>query len=72
MQLVMYIGNDFISSAPLDTRRVTERGYIGNIKRHLLQEQEVLLQYSVNELEFFLLNVSSKHPYDQGAECKKT
>jgi len=35
MQLMMYIGNDFIESVKLDPDRVSKPGYLGTFKRNL-------------------------------------
>ena len=56
MELVMYFGNDFIASLPLDSQLISKPGYISALKRNLLKENEEVLRYADSEPEFLILN----------------
>lgn len=56
MELVMYFGNDFIASHPLDSELISKPGYISALKRNLLKENEEVLRYADNEPDFLILN----------------
>lgn len=56
MELVMYFGNDFIASHPLDSELISKPGYISALKRNLLKQNEEVLRYADNEPDFFILN----------------
>ena len=59
MQLVMYVGNDFIASVALNPKQLTMPGYIGEQKRRLKNENLVLVKEATNEPEFLLSNFSA-------------
>lgn len=53
---MMYIGNEFIESVPLETDSISKPGYLGNIKRLLKSKhREMILQNSVNP-EFLVID----------------
>jgi hypothetical protein len=56
MELVMYFGDDFIASQPLDSELISKPGYISALKRSLLKENEEVLRYADNEPDFLILN----------------
>ena len=55
MKLVMYLGNDFISAVPLNTAKITLPGYVGNLKRELLQQNADLLAHASQEPDFLVV-----------------
>lgn len=57
MQLVMYLGNDFIAAICVNSRQISEPGYMGRLKRRLLEENNHLLLCSSAEPEFLVVNV---------------
>jgi hypothetical protein len=59
MQLVMYIGNEFIASAAVIQQKISEPGYVSGLKRRLLQEHGEFLQSMTIEPEFFIANLSA-------------
>ncbi len=56
MQLMMYIGNDFIEAVPLNSMLISEPGYLGKHKRLLKQKYNQLLQESTEPAEFLVIN----------------
>lgn len=58
MELVMYMGNDFVASASVDREFISKPGYISSLKRELLKENEESLRYADNEPEFLVVNFS--------------
>jgi hypothetical protein len=57
MQLVMYLGNDFIAAICVNSRQISEPGYMGRLKRRLLEENNHLLLCSSAEPEFLVVNI---------------
>lgn len=55
MQLMMYIGNDLIEAVSLDHERIPVPGYLGNIKRHLKEKHNALLQEAACPAEFLIV-----------------
>lgn len=60
MQLVMYAGNDFIASAHMDASRLSVPGYVGQLKRKLLEDNRALWQLTTDEPEFLVIDPA--HP----------
>jgi hypothetical protein len=60
MQLVMYLGNDFIASVCLNDHQITQPGYMGKLKRRLMEENSQLLQDMTQEPEFLVTDLSTK------------
>jgi hypothetical protein len=58
MQLVMYLGNDFIASIYLNEQQLSEPGYMGRLKRRLMEENSKTLQYTSDKPEFLVVNIS--------------
>jgi hypothetical protein len=58
MQLVMYIGNDFIASLPVNADKITSPGYVGELKRELIEGNHETLAYTSCEPEFWVVNFS--------------
>lgn len=58
MQLVMYLGNDFIAAVPLNKEQVSQPGYMGQIKRRLMDEHSELLKASTFKPEFLVADLS--------------
>lgn len=55
MQLVMYLGNDFIAAINVNSQQITVPGYMGKLKRQLLEENSQVLEETFEEPEFLLL-----------------
>lgn len=60
MQLVMYIGNDFIAAVTLKDEQLAQPGYIGKIKRQLKNEYRNLLEESSDKADFLIVNSLEK------------
>jgi hypothetical protein len=58
MELVVYLGNDCIASAPVDRDLLSKPGYISGVKRGLLKDSEEWLRYADQEPEFLFVNFS--------------
>ena len=58
MQLVMYLGNDFIGAVPLNQEQVSLPGYLGRIKRQLMDEHSEVVQSSSFKPEFLVADIS--------------
>lgn len=54
MELMMYLGNDFIESVSLNRELISKPGYLGQYKRQLKMKYHVLLQ-EASELPEFLV-----------------
>ena len=65
MELMMYLGNDFIESVPLNFSKISEPGYLGSFKRMLKQRYLELIQETANQPEFYIIN-------NQRAEARMT
>jgi hypothetical protein len=48
MQLIMYIGNDFIEAVALDPARIQKPGYLGQFKRCLKTKYSELIREKGN------------------------
>lgn len=55
MELIMYIGLDVVDSIQLITDKITEPGYVGSVKRELIQKHEEQLQFLSIEPEFLIV-----------------
>jgi hypothetical protein len=55
MKLVMYLGNDFIAAVPLNTQKITQPGYVGTLKRELLQKNADFLLHASQEPDFLVV-----------------
>lgn len=60
MQLVMYLGNDFIASVGLNDHQISQPGYMGKLKRRLMEENSQLLQGIAEEPEFLVTDIAGK------------
>ncbi len=60
MELMMYLCNDLIDSVPLNVKKITFPGYLGNIKRKLEKKYISLITQSDIEPEFLVVNISQK------------
>ena len=58
MELVMYVGNDFIASLPVAPALITKPGYISSLKRDLLKANADVLLYAMEEPQFWVVNFS--------------
>jgi hypothetical protein len=58
MQLVMYVGNDFIAAASVNAEKITLPGYVGMLKRELLKNNKEIVQHAILEPEFWIINFS--------------
>lgn len=59
MQLMMYIGNDLIEAVSVDSAFISIPGYLGGFKRQLKQKHLSLIQESVIQPEFLVINMVS-------------
>lgn len=57
MKLVMYFGNDFIAAIDVASNQLSQPGYIGKMKRKLLEENNFDIDPSSEEVEFLLVNL---------------
>ena len=65
MQLMMYIGNDFIESVKLDPDRVSKPGYLGTFKRNLkIKYKELISQYG-SPADFIVIGEVNKAHSDK-------
>ena len=62
MQLVMYIGNDLIASTAIIKQNISQPGYVSGLKRRMMKEHSEILEFTTNEPEFLLINVSNPFP----------
>lgn len=60
MQLAMYLGNDFIAAIRVNKQQISQPGYMGNLKKQLLNENSTMLLQATHEPEFLLVRFS--HP----------
>ena len=58
MQLVMYLGNDFIAAVSVNSKQIRVPGYMGRLKRQLMEENKQLLELVYEEPEFLILHAS--------------
>jgi hypothetical protein len=66
MQLVMYVGNDFIASVSMKTENISQPGYVGQLKRELIKQNSEILQGSNYEPDFLVVNFSHPLPNYKG------
>ena len=59
MKLVMYLGNDFIAAVPLQQERITQPGYVGNLKRELLEQHAEVMVHASQEPDFLVVRFSA-------------
>jgi hypothetical protein len=64
MQLVMYIGNDFVAAVSVNNEQLAQPGYIGKIKRQLKSEYIALLQETSDKADFLLVDALEKRTAD--------
>lgn len=57
MQLMMYIGNDLIASITLDRLSISRPGYLGKIKRQLIEQYNEDLQMASCKPEFLIIDL---------------
>ena len=57
MQLVMYIGNDFIAAVSINRQQISQPGYVSKMKRRLEEEYSDLLCGSTREPEFLIVQL---------------
>ena len=62
MHLLLYIGNDLIESAPLDSTKITLPGYVGTLKRELEQKHDVEIRQAIEEPEFLIFDLEEQSP----------
>ncbi|MBB1286382.1 hypothetical protein HRH25_18505 [Flavisolibacter sp. BT320] len=60
MKLVMYFGNDFIAAIDIAKNQLSQPGYIGKMKRKLLEENKYDIDIRSEEVEFLLVNLQGK------------
>lgn len=56
MQLVLFLGNDFIASIGVNTHLISAPGYMGRLKRQLLTENQTVLEGAPQKPEFLLVD----------------
>ena len=61
MKLEMYFGNDFIAAIDVVKKQVSQPGYIGKLKRKLMEEHQIFEDPDSDELEFLLVNLTAPH-----------
>jgi len=57
MQLMMYIGNDYIESVKLDPEKISKPGYLGTFKRNLKIKYRELITQHGSPAEFLVVNI---------------
>lgn len=60
MQLVMYLGNDFIASVSVDVHQISQPGYLGKLKRRLMEENSGYLLNTTAEPEFLVVDLNAQ------------
>ena len=65
MQLVMYLGNDFIGSVSVNSQQLSVPGYMGKLKRQLLTEHNTVLADTSLDPEFLVVDLAQP-PVAQG------
>jgi hypothetical protein len=58
MELMLFIGNDFIASVPLNGQMIALPGYIGGLKRELLAYHAELVQMASDKPQFWIADLS--------------
>jgi len=54
----MYIGNDMIEAVSVDAALLSVPGYLGNFKRQLKHKHQSLLQESMQQPEFLVIDLT--------------
>jgi len=57
MELVMYLGNDFIASISVNKKQLAVPGYLGMLKRRLMEQNSQQLQEKKEEPDFLVVNM---------------
>ena len=60
MELMMYIGNDFIESVKLDADRISKPGYLGTFKRNLKTKYKELIGQHGSPADFIVVGEVKK------------
>jgi hypothetical protein len=60
MELMMYLGNDFIEAVKVNDQKISQPGYLGNFKRQLKMRYNELIQQTNTTPEFFIANMSTQ------------
>ena len=60
MKLLLYLANDFIDEVPLCPESITLPGYVGKMKKKLLEKYNSLINQANVEPEFLVVKVSKK------------
>lgn len=58
MELMMYVGNDFIASQPVNSQKLMEPGYLNKLEFILKKKNSEVLKYTSEEPEFWVVNFS--------------
>lgn len=59
MELIMFLGNDFIESVVVNTTKISEPGYLGTFKRQLKDKYWEMIQQTADRPEFLLANITT-------------
>lgn len=59
MELVMFLGNDFIASVGVNKKQLAIPGYLGKLKRLLMEQNSEHLQHKKEEPDFLVVNMSA-------------
>jgi hypothetical protein len=59
MQLLLYLGNDLIDSAPIRTDQLSEPGYLGRFKRVLKEKHAEEIKASGERPEFLVVKLDT-------------
>lgn len=65
MQLMMYIGNDFIEAVKLDPDRVCKPGYLGTFKRNLKMKYKEEISMHGSPADFIVVGEVKKDYSDR-------
>ncbi|HQV06901.1 MAG TPA: hypothetical protein PKW62_09095 [Chitinophagaceae bacterium] len=60
MQLMMYLGNDFIESVDLDASKISKPGYLGKFKRNMKIKYKDLIAESKQRPDFLVVPTTTK------------
>ena len=60
MKLVMYLGLDCIDAIALNTKRISQPGYLGSLKRELMEKYASELQFLSEEPEFLIAGADDR------------
>ena len=56
----MYFGVNYIDAAALNTRQISQPGYLGSVKRELMERHALELQLLCEEPEFLIAQVNER------------